>query len=144
MINKKIILFIIAIFLVTAVLMAFYIKSQKVNQIASFVDGTIYLNSEFVDINSVTAFDIKVDMNSNIVGSVELGEGYENYVKILWDEEKGHFAAFLNPSSKVNEVKQSNKLLVFEPSKEGMKTIDVEIKPDSLIYIKDKGGLYLK
>lgn len=145
MTDRKTKVTIIVIVILTLLFVLFlYLKFKLSSKSATFQNNSIYLNLESDTINNITAFDIRVDTYGVNFDSVELGEGYEDYVKIVWDVENGHFAAFTNPNRESENGKQTNRILFFESDDENNKSSNVEISSDSLIYIKNKGEFYLK
>lgn len=98
-------------------------------------EGQTELFLEGNDLVKVLGADVYL-LSSN-ASSASLGDFYSNVIKVRWDDEIGQYSFFANPTVE-NEINTSMPLL----TKKGEDAFT--ILPNSLIYIKEKGGVYPK
>lgn len=149
MIYKKIFtILIIVIILLLSILGVYKLINRFSNLSVVYLDNqSLVVNRNEINPTDITAFDIQIKINGDAkLKSATLGETYKDYVKLKWDLEEGRFAAFINPQLKdVVNSNKSNEIVKLEfDTSNGGQTTSIMIDPNSLLYVKGQGGIYIK
>lgn len=97
---------------------------------------TLNLNTDKYDIDSVNAFDIKIDPSVKGVKliSSEPGDSFKDGIKIVWDDKNLRYALARNPESRLMNEQKDKTLIILKF--ESQSSLVLNLDSSSMVYIK--------